>query len=330
MGIDITRQPLSIVLTQFFLLMMLFWGRAELYPNPLEGISIASGFALGGIFDAFVSDYHQLGRLLTMSVVFVNAMLITRIVTRNMVITTRTYIPSLIYLAVSSGIFVSYDISGYIASMLIISGSDYLICSFRRVASFDDLFKGGLFFGLAPLFCFETLLLLVAMITAMIIFKRTVRETVVAFAGFMFPLLTYSYVYWGMGYSFSHIAVWGWQSVEWLGNYGVIVGNIEVVHLVFISILILVGFLSIAAFVINARNMRNRAYRIFIYFLWLLLLCAMLFAMPFRSSTGYSLVAIALSVIIPYYFVRYHNYFSTTLYTLLMLSIIAANTLPFF
>lgn len=329
MRIDITRQPLGIVLMQFFLLMLLFWSRAEFFPTPVERVDMSSGFALGGIFDFFIRSSGVLGQLIVMGVVFVNAMLITRIVTRNMVLEARTFLPALIYLMTSCGLYIGGGVSGYLVSMFTIHGTHYFIRGFRRTATFDFVFRGGLLFGLAVLFSFEAVLLFIATVIAMIIFRRTIRETIAMFAGFVLPFAIYSYIYWGMGYDFSYVALWGWRSLALFDLYGIYISAIGVPQILFVSILTLVVFLSLGAFVVNTTTMRNRAQRIFIFFIWLLLFGIVMFALPVRSSLGYSLIAAPVALIAPYYFVKHHSRTSLYLYIALIATAVGASVIPF-
>ena len=69
--------------------------------------------------------------------------------------------------------------------------------SFCNGYAFDALFRASLYLGILLLTAPAALPLVALLPLAIILFHRTLRESVVALAGFLLPILAFGYVNWG-------------------------------------------------------------------------------------------------------------------------------------
>lgn len=92
---------------------------------------------------------------------------------------------------------------GQLAAALVLALAVRNYCgAFRNGYGFNALFRASLYLGTLPLLSPATLPLWLLLPTAVFLFRRTVRETVVAFFGLGLPLFLFSYVRWATGAEF--------------------------------------------------------------------------------------------------------------------------------
>lgn len=325
MRFDIIRQPLSVTMVLFALLLIVFWGRHILLPLPQEGLT-ALATPLGGWINGLTDNLNEFRLLPAMVMIFINAMMVTRIMTNNMVLAVRTYISAIIYLIVSCGVFVSDNmlcaaLSGY----LLIRASQLFIVGFRRALSFDLFFRGAFLVGVSVLIYVPSAVMVLMLPIALKVFRRNGRESFIAFGGLLIPILLYVYICWAAGYPL-HEALH-----ECLINsvgYDILSPDMGIARMIFMGALILVTSISIGTYTANARMMRNKASRIYTFFIYVLVISLGMMAMPCRSTADYAILALPLAVITPAYFVKNTGSVALLLWVLLLGSVIAANILP--
>lgn len=350
MQFDIVRQPLSLTLLLLTLLLILFWsggnsgettGDERMTPTTKTVLPTSPGtvtveqeveinapvMPLGALLSPTEKGF--LYRFGTAVLFFLGAILVTRIVTRNMVLVVRTYLPILFFVIVALGFYLPENgLASAITALLLIIGSDRLIAGFRRKASFDPLFRGAFLLGTAPLIVAPSVLYFLAVPAAVILFRRDGREATVALIGYLLPFLICSYVYWGLGYPFGHI---GQQLVEALSTpsgWHPFTLHAGLWRMILAAVLLLLTLFSLLSFAGHAAQTRTRARRIFLYFIYLLLPTAGLFLLPGRSPEILALTAVPLAVILPNYFVRHTGLLPTLFYLLLLFSTVAIRILP--
>ena len=96
---EITRLNLSWTLLFFGLFLGLFWGRSELLPTAAGGADMP----LGSLLNRFSATYPIAAKTLAAVLLFLNSILLLRIVSRNMILTDRSYMPIIVYLLVAAG-----------------------------------------------------------------------------------------------------------------------------------------------------------------------------------------------------------------------------------
>lgn len=325
---EITRQSLNYTLFFFLLLLLLFWGRSELSPVVTPGVA-GGDMPLGTALNRVIGAWPFIATLLAAVMIFWNSVLLVRIVSRNMILTDRSYMPMIIYLLVSAGCYLgSSSLSALIISSLMIYSFDRMLVSFRRVIQYGSLFNSTLLLGIALLIWSHTVVYIPLLVVALVLFKKGWREWIVAWMGLILPLVICSYVYWGMGYSFTYVCVCLWNCLLAVGMPGGFMDVWKHPELMLFGVIsLLTIILSQVSFWRRASTIRTRAYKSYIYFLWILLFSALLFVIPGRSVTDLPLLAIPLAIIIPSYFIRNSGWVPNLIYLLMVGSIVVYNLL---
>lgn len=151
MGYDVTRQGLGWTLFFFALLLLLFWKHSLAEPVPFDPLS-AGDMPLGTVLARRSRRLPVFSGILSALLAFAGGVVLTRIVSRNMILLERTYMPILLYPAVGcSAYFGPESLPALAASFLTIASFDTMLVSFRRTARFGSLFNATILAGAALL-----------------------------------------------------------------------------------------------------------------------------------------------------------------------------------
>ena len=174
MKIDIARQPLvPAFVTLFALAVTAMWGGAG---NGVSAGAPETMPLLGGALARFQAAYPVWARLAAGFMILFTGMCTGRIAIR-------------------------YNLYG-VSTCLALAAKNYCR-SYCNGYGFDAIFRASLYLGLLPLVYAPATPLVLILPLAILLFKRTFREAVVAAAGLILPLLTACYVSWGMGDEFT-------------------------------------------------------------------------------------------------------------------------------
>ncbi len=343
MSFDLTRQNLFKTFLYFLLLIVIFWGVELFHPEHYRQIgapyasgtsSPAAGTPLGVLIDSFLIRIPALGVLFSSILVFINSFFVTRIVIRNVIFLERTYMPSIIYLLISSGYYNNYlTFRPLLAAFLLLLACEIIFRSYNyKPLSTGAYMTVGFIFGTAGAIYAPALLLVVLIPVGLTIFRLfDLREWVAAFGGWLIPLFLSAYGVWLAGGDFLSIlpacrdalltpqplpAIEYFSSFEWT----------------FIGCVVILFILSLITFFGRSRSYKLKPFKAYIFFIWMLLANLLsLAAMPSRSLYQLPIVAIPLAVIIPTYFnSRKPNFLTNFLYVLMMGCAIVIHLLPFF
>ena len=326
MNLDTTRQSLSVTLVSFIVLFVLFVGHSLLSPYPITGIS-GSHMPLGALIDRVTHPWPSMVRIgLLFCIIFLNAFTLTRIVTRNMILGQRTYLPALIYLIVACGLYLALDhLSIGVASYLLIRGCESLIASFKRQESCGKLFSGAFMIGLTPLLYAPAVVYALLVPIATRIFRRNGRETIAALAGLLLPFLLCSYIVWAIGDPIHAVAHQLYDDLILSQNYPSFNTQTDIPRLIFLAIIILTTSLSLGNFCITRSSMRTRPQRAYQLFIWMLLCALGSIFIPGQSVLMLNLLAIPLGVIMPTFLVQRNGLSPELLFIALTLSTLIIN-----
>ncbi|MCD8102533.1 MAG: hypothetical protein LUE26_08215 [Alistipes sp.] len=333
MHTDVTRQTFGAILFQFIFFAALLWGCS------LNGDTTVSGhagdvFIPGNLLNRYSGLYPYAALALSLVFVFINAFVITRTISRNLVYPVRSYLPCIFYLLVSCGIcFPAFDLAAIIAAYLIVCATVAFISSFVRTVSFGTTFRGAFFIGLTPLLEPQNAIYILLVPIATVVFRRCTRETTVAVLGSVFPTLLAAYLYWTLGYGFTGVfeSIWnGFAFAEPTAASLFPKGAAGTGKLVAAGLIALTVILSAFTFMSAAADMRTRAYKIQVFALWFLVICAVSMAMPSRTEGNFAVLAIPASILAPSFFVRHRGTLPLLLYIGMCAAVVTAALLPFF
>lgn len=189
--------------------------------------------------------------------------------------------------------------------------------SFCSGYGFDALFRASLYLGLLLLVAPATLPLVALLPLAIILFHRTFRETVVALAGLLLPILTFSYVNWGAGGSFlapGELAAEAFMTGSALDA----ARAIPIANLILIGALLLLDLLALFYFLADSYAAGNKPRALFIFQIFLLILLVPTLLNPVATPGTALLLAVPSAVITPFVFVRIHRLPALALYLAIM------------
>ena len=161
---------------------------------------------LGSLLNRFSATYPIAAKTLAAVLLFLNSILLLRIVSRNMILTDRSYMPIIVYLLVAAGCgFGSSALGAITVSLLAVCSFDQMLGSFRRAVQYGKLFNAALLAGLAPLVWSHAVVYAFLLPVSLILFKkrrprmdRGMGRLFVAVGDLLVRLL-------GMGYPFGHV-----------------------------------------------------------------------------------------------------------------------------
>ncbi len=323
---DITRQSLASTLILFGLLLGLFWCRAVSAPFPAETPQGMQPL-LGGTVNGWLGAVPWMRPALYLSLVFICAMRVMRIVSGNMLLVTRTFLPAIFFLLIGMGFYVTpSDVRGVMCAWLFIEGSHFTISGFRRAWSFDALFRGGMLFGFMPLVLPDSAAMWLCLPVGLRLFRRSGGEAVTAVAGLLLPLASWSYAEWMTGGEFTRAAMEIWRALVAQGPLAF--AGTDVFRIAAAGLTVILLLLSVFSFAAMARSMRTRPARIVGYFIFSTVVAGAMLALPCRSALPFPLIAAGGAVVAPVFFVRRTGAAPAAFYWLIVVALAAANVIP--
>lgn len=330
MRIDILKQPLMVTLLLFAALAVLFCLRFVSFPYPGELAASHAPVAL--LLQGAAARVPSLSMIISLLLVFSNGLAISRILSSHMVLSSRTYLPMIIYLITGCGVwYAGADPASLLGAFLLIRASECFIASFVRTSTFDITFRGAFLVGIIPILYPPAAIYLIMIPIAMVIFKRRGREAVVSLIGGVLPMLTYAYIMWILDFGFiaTFTSFWAQLTTDYAfeAPFESIPEIMQAVSMGLIAAMTAAGLVSFAIF---SGKMRTRARAIFMYAIALLVVgCASLF-IPAAGPLGMLFIALPVSLIMPAFFSNLPGVISGAAYLALLLCVTLLNLYPFF
>ena len=329
MKFDIARQPLVPAFLTLFALAATAVCHLGGYPLPTGGGVPGEFPLLGGLLHQFQASHPVWARLAAGFMLLFTGMCIGRIAIRYNLYTVGSCLPIPLYAIVACGIFTGENyLTGFAAAMLLALAAKNYCRAFSNGYSFDAIFRASLYLGLLPLVYAPGTPLLLLLPLAVLIFRRTLREAVVAVAGLLLPAAAACYISWGAGGEFTAPLAAVWETV----SAGVPLGLFPQVPLP--GLLMLGGFalLDLAALLffltdIYAAGTKPR-FVLFFNTGILILVWALLFS-PAATPEVFALLAVPSALLMPVFFVRIHRNIALPVYTLLLAATFVAIALQY-
>lgn len=216
------------------------------------------------------------------------------------------------YAVIACGVCLPADAPvGFSASFLLVLALRRYCASCRNGYAFDALFRGSICLGAIPLLYAPALPVAILLPAGLLLFKRTVRELLVALSGFLLPLFAFSYLHWAFGGSFGDVAM---QLSAACGAAAAWNAADSVVALLLLAVLACIVLGGLFYQLDSRYTLSTKARAILSVDFWLLAACC---AIPFLAGPSallLPLVAVPASVLIPFLFVRLNIVVSNLLY----------------
>ncbi|MCL2562242.1 MAG: hypothetical protein FWE10_08010 [Rikenellaceae bacterium] len=326
----ITRQPLGATMMLFSLLLSLFVWRHL----AVEKVAVVSGAApFGSAIGPWFAMRPYAGSAVTVILIFLTALVLTRLISRNLVFPARTYVFLIFFVIAGYGIFATLgSVSVVLATYLAAKASESFASAFRRSARMSKSFQGAMLLGIAPLLHAPAAVYALLVPLAMAVYIRGWRETLVAIVGLALPAATYSYIMWAFGVQafgayFTALGESLFTPVSAGGGFPTVslTSPTEVAVVALVVFMAAAVVLSLGAYVLEARRIRTRALRIYVYMALFMFVGVGGLLLPCASTADVPLLALPLSVVAAGYFSRHTNLAAGILYVLTILAAVAYN-----
>ncbi len=329
----ITHQPLGITIVLFTLLVLFFQGRHVLSPMAAEAAA-ANLTPLGSVLGGWFAGLPWIEAVVSVVLILLTAIVITRTVSRNLVFAARTYVFLIFLAVVGYGIFIrSGNLPVVLSAYLLARASECFAAAFRRTAHMYDSFRGAVMLGITPLLYAPAAVYLLLLPLAMPIYMRGWRETAVGFTGLLLPMLVCAYVMWALGNPFTEYFTGLFAQLSTPGGglpLTEVASPAEIARTVLVALVAIGVVMSLGTYARNARMIRTRAFRIYLFMIFFMLSAVGGMALPCASVGDLPLLAVPVSVVAAEYFSRYTGATANILYISTLIAAMAYNILLVF
>lgn len=328
MQFDIARQPL----VPAFLTLAALVVTALCHTNADAALSaVATGAAscgtavpmpLGELLTRFQLLHPAWSHLLAGFQLLFSGMVVGRITIRYNLYTVGTCLAIPLYAIAACGIVVGPDyLAACTASALMALTVKNFCRSFCNGYGFDAIFRASCYLGTLVLVSPAALPLLLLLPFAVVLFRRTVREWLVALAGLLLPLLAVCYINWGAGGSF--LAPLATQVRIFVsGSPLSLFTAMPVPALVLLAGVTLLTLLAMLFFLSDIYAAGTKPRFILIFNIGVFLLTGSLLCTPAASPSLFALTAVPAAILLPVLFVRIHRTIALPAYLILLAAVL--------
>ncbi len=228
-----------------------------------------------------------------------------------------------LYAVLACGIFVGDDYLASALSALILARAMRNFCvACRNGYAFSALFRGALYLGLVPLITLSAWPLLLMLPLVTFLFKRTLREWIVALVGVVLPLGLLLYAHWAVTADYRmpwERMVQGLTAESGLSLFA----DASILLVVQLVVMLAATLWALFYYLSDIYAATSKARAILTAHLWLFLLCSVSLALPGASVGNLALLAIPMAMLLPFLFVRLKRSWANSLYALMLLLVIA-------
>lgn len=325
MKIDIARQPLvPAFVTLFALAVTAMWGGAG---NGVSAGAPETMPLLGGALARFQAAYPVWARLAAGFMILFTGMCTGRIAIRYNLYGVSTCLPIPLYAVVACGIFSGGNyLTAFTASMLLALAAKNYCRSYCNGYGFDAIFRASLYLGLLPLVYAPATPLVLILPLAILLFKRTFREAVVAAAGLILPLLTACYVSWGMSDEFT-APVMTLADALVSGVPLWIFKDLPLPSLVMLCVIAVLALTALLFFLSDIYAAGTKPRFILIFNTGILAMTLALLCTPSVTPEAFTLTAVPAALLFPVFFVRIDRRIALPVYLILLAASVYIATL---
>ena len=258
---------------------------------------------LGGALARFQAAYPVWARLAAGFMILFTGMCTGRIAIRYNLYGVSTCLPIPLYAVVACGI---------------VSGGNYLTAfAASMLLALDAIFRASLYLGLLPLVYAPATPLVLILPLAILLFRRTFREVVVAAAGLILPVLTACYVSWGAGEEFT-APVTALADAVVSGVPLWIFTALPLPSLVMLCIIAALALTALFFFLSDIYAAGTKPRFILIFNIGILAMTLALLCTPSVTPEAFTLTAVPAALLFPVLFVRIDRRIALPVYLILL------------
>ncbi|WP_195498162.1 hypothetical protein [Alistipes senegalensis] len=329
MKFDIARQPLvPAFLTLAALAYAAMRGAAEYVLaaallNGAAAIHPATAVSPEAALLQFQASHPVWARWIAGLLILFTGMCAGRMTIRYNLYSVGTCLAIPLYGAIVCGLAVGSDyLPAFTAAALLALSVKNFARSFCNGYGFDAIFRASLYLGLLPFVSTAALPLLLILPPAVLLFRRTLREAVVAVAGVLLPAFTICYINWGAGGEFlTPLMALGDPFIT--GKPFALLSAVPLRNLVLLGGIFVLDLLALLFFLSDIYAVGTKSRTILIYNISVLVLTAAVLCGPAATPGAAAFAALPSAVLLPFMFVRIHRGIALLLYLLLLASAVA-------
>lgn len=329
MNFNAARQSFPLTVTGSVLFTGLFAARYFLAPRPVER-PFTGGMPLAEALTRFsIANPGWAASIVFVLLAWIVYIMI-QLTVRYASATSRNYLPILLFLITSCGIFVPAEaLASYLGAWLLILATRQFVSTFRKEYRFEDAFRGGFYLGLIPLLYAPGAILLTLVPILMSLYRRSGRELTVSIAGSLLPIAGAWFVLWATGSDGWYLFTEWWRCVSHRGA-PLYPAEFPILATACGGAIAILAMMAIIWFVANRKGMRTRQRKVMTHISLTFLLLAASFAAPGSSLSGLPLISVPAAMAIPYAFTGKQSIASSILYFLIIAAVFAMNALALF
>lgn len=330
MSFDLTRSNLFATTFYSLVLLVVFWGAGT-------GVAAVDGahqvlnpqsYFVSHYLDGVIERFPSLCRALAALMAFVCSLVVAQLSIRSVLYLERTYMPSLLFVVISSAFYVAGEsLLPLIVALLVLMAVRVIFRSYQiKNLATGAYLTAGVYFGMAAMIYPPSAYLALMLFAGLGAFRiNDVREWTAALVGLALPLALSFYVYWALGGDFVAQVELYLRQLYWHDNVSVVLNNFTLIDYTLWGVLVVLVVFSYVVFLVSRSKYKLRSRMNYNYlmclFLWSL---AVMLCSPARTLYMMPVVAVPMSVVIPTYFAsRRPTFLSNFLYALLIMSAIA-------
>mgnify|MGYP002562475959 CR=1 FL=1 len=342
---DIIRQPLPVATFTFLVIVIIAFVRAwvtQRFAGEIPAVSAPLGsytaafrlswlLALSGGLDSLRESLRRKILTLVQQMDFsVSTKLpsenwlaakfdVSRSSVRAELYATRCFLAMPLFGVVSCGVLLSSDFLTQSLTLLLLAlASRNYYNSFHRHYCFDRMFRGSLYVGLIPLLYAPGAGLLLLIPLVVLLFRRTLREAVVALSGAILPLFFAGFIHWAAGGRFDGPVRQVAAAITSDSGYRFFDGN-TLFSLIAWGVIFFLLICSAAGVLLDIRTLKTKPRNILFYNLYVLCVVAGIYFVPYSSPVTLTLAAPAAATLIPVVLTKFNSAAASMFYTVLIL-----------
>ena len=282
--------------------------RAHLAPYEAETFGNTATL-LGSVLGSWQSNHQVAACCIAAAVWFIAGWIIGLMARMRELYFVRTTITIPIYGIAACGLFIPHDsLSAAVTSLLFAIAARSYFDAFRDGYGFSPMFFGSL-----PLFYAPSVVLLLLLPLAVVIFKRSAREAIVALAGLLFAPLAACYICWGMGRGFYAPLLQTADALADVSGYrffGALPAGAAMLAGMLLALVLGAALISSA----NIYSMNSRARYIILYNMCAFVIALSTLALPSSTPAAFGLIAVPTAMTVPAMLVQIRSHAATAIY----------------
>lgn len=316
---DFIRQPLSVATITFLIVIVAAFVRAWATRHFVGEIPLLCA-PLGRFTAALRISWPLLSLAASIVMLFAAGLFIGRSTVRAELYAARCFLAMPIFGIAGCGIVLSDDfLTQSLTLLLIVLASRNFYNSFHRHYCFDRMFRGALYVGAIPLVYAPGTPLLLLVPIVVLLFRRTLREAVVALTGMLLPLFFTCFIRWAVGGTFDEPVRQIFDAMTLPSGYRFFGGS-TLFSFIACGLILFLTICAAASFLFDMYALRTKPRNILFYNFYMLCIVIGIYFVPGSTSVSPTLAAPAAAILVPVALTKLNGSVASILYTVLTLS----------